>query len=102
MVIFKWDRQSVEDMTGLVTASADSRALPASSVSARAATVARLKFYLAKGEGVMQKTVPNPTPQWVLPPVTEGYEYFENCKDNPFRYTSQKFQMINAWWLADA
>lgn len=50
----------------------------------------------------MQKTVPNPTPQWVLPPVTEGYTYFENCKDNPFRYTSQKFQMINAWWLADA
>jgi triacylglycerol lipase len=34
-------------------------------------------------------------------PNTE-YKYFENSSDHPFRFASNKFQMVNAWWLAEA
>ena len=30
------------------------------------------------------------------------YEYFKNATEHPFRPASNKFQLVNAWWLAEA
>jgi hypothetical protein len=30
------------------------------------------------------------------------FEYFENVSDSQFRFASNKFQLVNAWWLAEA
>lgn len=49
----------------------------------------------------MPKILPPETPENVFPP-NEGYTYFENHRDHPFRHRSRKFEMVNAWWLADA
>ncbi len=50
-----------------------------------------------------QKPIPDPTIQLdkLIPPV-DHYTYFANHTEHPFRYSSGKFQMVNAWWLAEA
>ncbi|MGB0386234.1 MAG: lipase family protein [Ardenticatenaceae bacterium] len=35
-------------------------------------------------------------------PPDPNYTYFENCEVHPFRYDSEQFELVNAWWLADA
>ena len=50
---------------------------------------------------VMQKPIPPNTFETVVPP-NKNYKYFEDCKDHPFLYDSNEFQMVNAWWLAEA
>ncbi len=30
------------------------------------------------------------------------YQYFENTDNYPFRYKSDTFELVNAWWLAEA
>ena len=37
-----------------------------------------------------------------LTPPYKDYEYFRNCDKLPFRYKSNKFNMVNAWWLIEA
>ena len=37
----------------------------------------------------------------LAPPYLE-YEYFKNCDQLPFRYKSNIFDMVNAWWLIEA
>ena len=49
----------------------------------------------------MSKPIPPATVEFVFPPNL-NYQYFENHQDHPFRYTSEKFQMVNAWWLAES
>ena len=49
----------------------------------------------------MSKPLPPATIEFVFPPNLK-YQYFENHQDHPFRYTSEKFQMVNAWWLAES
>jgi pimeloyl-ACP methyl ester carboxylesterase len=39
--------------------------------------------------------------EYVLPPI-EDYGYFEGGHDHPFAHTAEKFEAINAWWLAEA
>jgi len=48
-----------------------------------------------------KKPIPPCTSDTVLPPVA-GHAYFEDCANHPFRSQSQKFQLVNAWWLAEA
>jgi triacylglycerol lipase len=54
-----------------------------------------------ESETNMKKEIPPATLEWVLPPNLD-YKYFENCADYPFRYDSKKFDLVNAWWLADS
>jgi triacylglycerol lipase len=49
----------------------------------------------------MPKEIPPATIENLFPP-NDNYTYFENGQDHPFRYSSRKFEMVNAWWLADA
>lgn len=49
----------------------------------------------------MQKPVPPATIEEIFPPNT-NYQYFENFTDHPFKYESEQFQMVNAWWLAES
>jgi pimeloyl-ACP methyl ester carboxylesterase len=37
-----------------------------------------------------------------LAPPYLDYEYFKNSDQLPFRYTSNVFDMVNAWWLIEA
>ena len=37
-----------------------------------------------------------------LAPPYPDYEYFKNCDQLPFRYTSNVFDLVNAWWLIEA
>ncbi len=37
----------------------------------------------------------------MAPPYLD-YEYFKNCDQLPFRYNSNVFDMVNAWWLIEA
>lgn len=37
-----------------------------------------------------------------LAPPYLDYEYFKYCDRLPFRYTSNVYDMVNAWWLIDA
>ncbi len=37
-----------------------------------------------------------------LAPPYLDYEYFKNCDQLPFRYKSNIFDMVNAWWLIEA
>jgi triacylglycerol lipase len=36
----------------------------------------------------------------MFPP--RGYKYFENSRDHPFLPDADGFELVNAWWLADA
>jgi triacylglycerol lipase len=49
----------------------------------------------------VEKPIPPNILDNVVPP-NEDYDYFENCREHPFRYASDKFEMVNAWWLAEA
>lgn len=48
-----------------------------------------------------QKPLPKPVPKKLLPHDTP-YTFFADAAGNPFRPASKKFQLVNAWWLADA
>lgn len=37
-----------------------------------------------------------------LAPHAPGHEFFEHAESHPFRHDSDKFQLVNAWWLAEA
>jgi hypothetical protein len=47
------------------------------------------------------KRLPEPDLKTLFPPNLD-YNYFEDCQRHPFRYDSQQFELVNAWWLADA
>lgn len=49
----------------------------------------------------MPKLVPPATIKDIFPP-NENHQYFENFTEHPFKYKSEKFQMVNAWWLAES
>ena len=59
----------------------------------------------AKGEKLRttigQKPLPPNTLGNVVPP-NRDYAYFEDSHNHPFRHASDEFEMINAWWLAEA
>ncbi len=48
-----------------------------------------------------RKPLPPNTLDDVLPPDRD-YVYFEDSHNRPFRHASDEFEMINAWWLAEA
>jgi hypothetical protein len=55
------------------------------------------------------KPVPTGDLANLLPPIDSytyvprvEYEYFEGCEQHPFKWDADQFEMINAWWLADA
>jgi triacylglycerol lipase len=48
-----------------------------------------------------RKPLPPNTLDDVLPPDRD-YVYFEDSHNHPFRHASDEFEMINAWWLAEA
>jgi triacylglycerol lipase len=47
------------------------------------------------------KPIPIASIQNVVPPNRDRI-FFENSESHPFRYTSSRFEMLNAWWLAEA
>src|SRR5215208_4088051 len=47
------------------------------------------------------KPIPRATLDNVLPPNRDRI-FFENSDRHPLRYNSGKFEMVNAWWLAEA
>lgn len=49
----------------------------------------------------MPKPVPPATIKEIFPP-NKNYQYFEKNTEHPFKHKSEQFQMVNAWWLADA
>ena len=48
-----------------------------------------------------EKPVPSITVANTAPP-NEDYVYFEHCRDHPFDCRSERFELLNAWWLAEA
>ena len=48
-----------------------------------------------------EKPLPKVTFKNIFPP-NKDRTYFENGELIPFRFGSNKFQMVNAWWLAEA
>jgi triacylglycerol lipase len=38
--------------------------------------------------------------QSIIPPDLK-YKYFENCMNHPFKPNTKKFNLVNAWWLAE-
>ena len=53
------------------------------------------------GAGVTIKPIPPATPQHVLPPNLD-HEYFKDGARHPFRHDAGGFELVNAWWLAEA
>ncbi|WP_447963646.1 lipase family protein [Nitrospira sp. Ecomares 2.1] len=49
----------------------------------------------------MPKIIPDPTVEVVLPP-NFNHEYFAEASQHPFRFKARRFQLVNAWWLAEA
>ena len=49
----------------------------------------------------MRKPVPSRHPSTAAPP-NEDRAYFEHCGDHPFLHASGGFEMLNAWWMAEA
>ena len=47
------------------------------------------------------KPIPTATLDNVLPPNRDRI-FFENSERHPLRYNSSRFEMVNAWWLAEA
>lgn len=52
----------------------------------------------------MYKNPPPATKKYIFPPhqPNDNYTYFEDCENHPFQANTYEFQMVNAWWLADA
>lgn len=48
-----------------------------------------------------RKPVPSITLENLLPPYPK-YDYFADSDQNPFRHAAKSFEMVNAWWLAEA
>lgn len=53
------------------------------------------------GRPNLRKSIPPPTPETVFPPNLK-HTYFEHGEDHPFRPRSRKFELVNAWWLAES
>ena len=49
----------------------------------------------------MKRALPNITWQNFAPPYDE-YEYFQDHERYPFNSYAEKFDLVNAWWLAEA
>ena len=49
---------------------------------------------------LMKKNLNKITSENLAPPYKD-YEYFKNCDELPFRYRSNRFDMVNAWWLIE-
>jgi len=49
----------------------------------------------------MRKSIPPGDPSSATPP-NEDRAYFEHCGDHPFKYDSREFELVNAWWMAEA
>ncbi len=49
----------------------------------------------------MRKPIPPGDPSSAAPP-NEDRAYFEHCGDHPFKYDSGEFELVNAWWMAEA
>jgi hypothetical protein len=47
------------------------------------------------------KEIPPGTLENILP-VNRNHIYFENSQDHPFKHEANEFEMVNAWWLAEA
>ena len=47
------------------------------------------------------KPIPSGDASTAAPP-NEDRTFFENCGDHPFRYDAGEFELVNAWWLAEA
>jgi hypothetical protein len=51
----------------------------------------------------MPKPIPSPLPRFVYPPVPETvHPYFQDASRHPFRHGATAFELVNAWWLAEA
>ncbi len=49
----------------------------------------------------MPKIIPEPSLEVVLPPNL-NHDYFAQASQYPFRFKEKQFQLVNAWWLAEA
>jgi len=49
----------------------------------------------------MPKQLPPATSEDVFPPNLK-HRYFESASDHPFRHRAEKFELVNAWWLAES
>jgi hypothetical protein len=49
----------------------------------------------------MPKPVPPATVDFVFPP-NHDYRYFADGERHPFRHRAKRFELVNAWWLAEA
>lgn len=52
----------------------------------------------------MYKKPPTAAKKYIFPPhePNKNYTYFEGCENHPFQPNTHEFQMVNAWYLADA
>jgi triacylglycerol lipase len=52
----------------------------------------------------MYKLLPPSAKKYIFPPhePDTNYTYFKDCENHPFQPDTHEFQMVNAWWLADA
>ena len=50
----------------------------------------------------LEKKILNETTMDNLAPPYLDYDYFKDCDQLPFRYQSNIFDMVNAWWLIEA
>jgi len=50
---------------------------------------------------VDKRPFPRITWENIAPPYKD-YEYFKDCENHPFKYESNTFDIVNAWWLIEA
>src|SRR5262245_17898642 len=48
-----------------------------------------------------EKPLPPATPENLFPP-NNGFDFFRGAHDHPFRFEAKRFELVNAWWLAEA
>lgn len=50
-----------------------------------------------------KKPIPRITRENLKPPYEDGkdYDYFRDAASHPFRHDSSRFELVNAWWLAE-
>ncbi len=53
---------------------------------------------------MVKKKIPPLHIEAVFPPISESetFTYFENSEAHPFRHDAAGFELVNAWWLAEA
>ena len=49
----------------------------------------------------MPKPIPPATVDYVFPP-NHNYHYFADGDRHVFRHRAKRFEVVNAWWLAEA